>query len=153
VISVLAALPVPRLACAEPGDTVRIHYTGILSDGSVFDSSRDSEPLEFVLGKGQVISGVNDAVTGMSVGEEKTVAVPAKDAYGPHREDLTLTVGRDQFPDDIQPAVGQQLQMSRAGQVFRVTVQEVADDAVVLDANQPLAGEDLTFSVELVDIR
>ncbi len=89
----------------------------------------------------------------MTVGEEKTVTVPAEDAYGPRREDLTLTVGRDQFPDDIQPAVGQRLHMSRAGQVFRVTVQDVADDAVVLDANHPLAGEDLTFSVELVDIR
>jgi len=142
-----------QLQHAQPGDIVRIHYTGILSDGSVFDSSRDGEPLEFVLGKGQVISGVNDAVNGMAVGEEKKVTVAAEDAYGPRREDLTLTVGRDQFPDDIQPAVGQRLQMSRGDQVFRVTVHEVADDAVVLDANHPLAGEDLTFEVELVDIR
>jgi peptidylprolyl isomerase len=138
---------------AQAGDTVRIHYTGTLHDGTVFDSSRDGDPLEFVLGKGQVISGVNDAVTGMTVGEEKKVTVAAEDAYGPHREDLTLRVGREQFPNDIEPTVGQRLQMSRAGQVFRVTVQEVADDAVVLDANHPLAGEDLTFEVELVGIK
>jgi peptidylprolyl isomerase len=138
---------------AKPGDTVRVHYTGTLHSGAVFDSSRDGEPLEFVVGKGQVISGVNDAVTGMAVGEEKTVTVPAEDAYGPHRDELTLTVGRDQFPQEIEPTVGQQLQMSRAGQVFRVTVQEVEADSVVLDANHPLAGEDLTFALELVEIR
>jgi len=137
---------------AKPGDTVRVHYTGTLLDGSVFDSSRSGEPLEFVLGKGQVISGVNDTVTGMEVGEERTVTVAAEDAYGPHRSDLTITVGRDRLPDHIEPAVGQQLQMTRAGQVFRVTVQEVADDTVVLDANHPLAGEDLIFSLELVEI-
>jgi peptidylprolyl isomerase len=138
---------------AKPGDTVRVHYTGTLGDGTVFDSSRDGEPLEFVLGKGQVITGVNDAVTGMQVGQEKTVTVAAEDAYGPHRNELTVTVGRDQFPDEIQPAVGQQLQMTRAGEAFRVTVQEVAGDTVVLDANHPLAGEDLTFALELVEIR
>ncbi len=138
---------------AKPGDTVRVHYTGTLGNGTVFDSSRGGEPLEFVLGKGQVITGVNDAVTGMQVGEEKTVTVAAEDAYGPHRNELTVTVGRDQFPDEIQPAVGQQLQMTRAGEAFRVTVQEVAGDAVVLDANHPLAGEDLSFALELVEIR
>ncbi len=138
---------------AKPGDTVRVHYTGTLGDGTVFDSSRGGEPLEFVLGKGQVITGVNDAVTGMQVGEEKTVTVAAEDAYGPHRNELTVTVGRDQFPDDIQPAPGQQLQMTRGGEAFRVTVQEVAGDAVILDANHPLAGEDLTFALELVEIR
>jgi peptidylprolyl isomerase len=138
---------------AKPGDTVRVHYTGTLGDGTVFDSSRGGEPLEFVLGKGQVITGVNDAVTGMQVGEEKTVTVAAEDAYGPHRNELTVTVGRDQFPDEIQPAVGQQLQMTRAGEAFRVTVQEVAGDTVVLDANHPLAGEDLSFALELMEIR
>lgn len=138
---------------AKPGDTVRVHYTGTLGDGTVFDSSRSGEPLEFVLGKGQVITGVNDAVTGMQVGEQKAVTVAAEDAYGPHRDELTVTVGRDQFPDEIQPAVGQQLQMTRAGEAFRVTVQEVAGDAVVLDANHPLAGEDLRFALELVEIR
>jgi peptidylprolyl isomerase len=137
---------------AKPGDTVRVHYTGKLRDGSVFDSSRNGEPLEFVLGKGQVISGVNDTVTGMQVGEERTVTVAAEDAYGPHRNDLTITIGRDRFPDNIEPTVGQQLQMTRAGQAFRVTVQDVADDTVVLDANHPLAGEDLIFSLELVEI-
>lgn len=138
---------------ARTGDTVRVHYTGTLDDGTVFDSSRDGEPLEFVLGKGQIISGVNDAVTGMQVGEEKTVTVAAEDAYGPRRNELTVTVGRHQFPDEIKPAVGQQLQMSKEGQAFRVTVQDVAGDAVVLDANHPLAGVDLTFALELVEIR
>ncbi len=138
---------------AKPGNTVRVHYTGTLGDGTVFDSSRGRDPFEFVLGAGQVIPGFEQAVTGMEVGERKTVTIPAEAAYGPHRQDLTLTVGRDQFPAHITPAVGQQLQMTRRGQVFTVTVQEVSDQAVVLDANHPLAGEDLTFALELVEIR
>jgi peptidylprolyl isomerase len=138
---------------AKPGDTVSVHYTGTLRDGSVFDSSRNGVPLEFVLGKGQVISGVNDTVTGMQIGEQRTVTVAAEDAYGPHRSDLTVTISRDRFPDHIEPTVGQQLQMNRAGQTYRVKVQEVADDAVVLDANHPLAGEDLIFALELMEIR
>jgi peptidylprolyl isomerase len=140
------------MAQAKSGDTVRVHYTGRLADGSVFDSSEGREPLEFVLGAQQVIPGFEEAVDGLSPGEERTVAIPADRAYGPRREEMVLTVGRDQFPDEIRPEVGQQLQMSQDGQVAIVTITGVSDAEVTLDANHPLAGKDLTFDVQLVDI-
>lgn len=138
---------------ASAGDTVQVHYTGTLDDGSVFDSSRAREPLEFTVGSGQVIAGFDDAVTGMSPGDEKTVRIPAEDAYGARRDDLTFTVGREQFPDDLDPEPGQQLQMSQEGQVAVVTVAEVSGEGVTLDANHPLAGRDLTFDLQLVGIK
>lgn len=140
------------MAQAKSGDTVRVHYTGRLDDGSVFDSSEGREPLEFVLGAQQVIPGFEEAVDGLSPGEERTVDIPADRAYGPRREEMVLTVGRDQFPDEIRPEVGQQLQMSQDGQVAIVTIIGVSDAEVTLDANHPLAGKDLTFDVQLVEI-
>jgi peptidylprolyl isomerase len=138
---------------AKTGDTVRVHYTGRLDDGSVFDSSREREPLSFQLGSGQVISGFDDAITGMLQGETKTVRIPADDAYGQRRPELMLEVERSAFPDTIEPEVGQRLQMSQGpGQATVVTVAEVAEERVTLDANHPLAGEDLTFDLELVGI-
>lgn len=136
----------------KSGDTVRVHYTGTLGDGTVFDSSRDREPLEFVVGGGEVISGFESAVEGMQPGEARTVTIPADEAYGPRRDDLEVAVPKDQLPEGLEPAVGQQLQVSRGGQAFRVTVREISVDGVVLDANHPLAGEDLTFQLELVGI-
>lgn len=138
---------------ASSGDTVQVHYTGKLDDGSVFDSSRAREPLEFTVGSGQVIAGFDDAVTGMAPGDEKTVRIPAEEAYGARRDDLRFTVGREQFPDDLDPEVGQQLQMSQDGQVAVVTVAAVSGEGVTLDANHPLAGRDLTFDLELVGIK
>jgi peptidylprolyl isomerase len=138
---------------AKQGDTVKVHYKGTLTDGSVFDSSQGRDPLEFTLGTGQVIPGFDQAVTGMQVGEEKEVTIPAADAYGERRDDLVLVVDRKQFPPHIQPQVGQQLQLSHGGETFVVTVREVSGDRVVLDANHPLAGEDLTFALTLVEIR
>ena len=139
---------------AKQGDTVRVHYKGTLADGSEFDSSRGREPLEFTLGTGQVIPGFDEAVTGMRVGEEKEVTIPASDAYGDRRDDLMIVVDRRQFPGHIQPTVGQQLQLGgKDGQTFVVTVREVSDERVVLDGNHPLAGEDLTFALTLVEIR
>lgn len=137
---------------ARRGDTVHVHYTGTLADGSVFDSSEGREPLTFEIGSGQVIPGFDAALDGMTVGEQKTVTIPADDAYGPRRDELMLGVPREQFPAHITPEVGQQLQMSQEGESFMVTIREVADDVVVLDANHPLAGEDLTFALSLVRI-
>ena len=141
------------MAEAQQGDTVRIHYTGTLRDGSVFDSSRDREPLEFTLGSGQVIPGFDSAVTGMRVGDAQTVTIPAGEAYGPRRDELVLNVPRGEFPAHVQPEVGQQLQLSSGSERLVVTVREVSDSAVILDGNHPLAGEDLTFALELVSIR
>lgn len=140
------------MAEAKNGDTVRIHYTGTLEDGTVFDSSEGQEPLEFTLGSGEVIPGFEQAVQGMQPGEKKEVTVAADDAYGSHRSDWVLEVGREDFPPNIQPEVGQQLQLSQGGQSFVVTVTDVSDASVTLDANHPLAGKDLTFELELVEI-
>jgi peptidylprolyl isomerase len=138
---------------AKSGDTVQIHYTGWLKDGSEFDSSSGGEPLQFPLGAKKVIDGVDRAVTGMSVGEKKKVEVPADEAYGPHRKELIGDVPRDQFPEDIDLEEGQRLQFTNEqGQVHVFQVLSVADESVKIDMNHPLAGEDLTFEVELVAI-
>lgn len=140
------------MAEAKAGDTVRVHYTGTRDDGSVFDSSEGREPLEFTVGAGQVIAGFDDAITGMQPGEEKKVTIPSDQAYGDRRDDLVLVVDRGQFPEGLDPQPGQQLQVSQGDQSFVVTVRQVSEDAVVLDANHPLAGEDLTFQLRLVEI-
>jgi peptidylprolyl isomerase len=139
------------MASATSGDTVHIHYTGRLDDGTVFDSSRDREPLVFVLGAGQVIPGFDDAVTGMDVGDSRSVRIPADRAYGPPRAEMILEFPREELPDGIDPQVGQHLQMATPeGQAFQVSVVSATDDTLVLDANHPLAGKDLTFDIELV---
>ncbi|MGD8319892.1 MAG: peptidylprolyl isomerase [Gemmatimonadota bacterium] len=139
------------MASANQGDTVHIHYTGRFEDGTVFDSSEGRAPLEFVLGSGQVIPGFDRAVDGMEIGEEKTVTVEASDAYGERREDLVINVSRTDLPDGLEPDVGQHLQMSTPdGQTFQVSVVDTSDTHVVLDANHPLAGKDLTFDIQLV---
>ncbi len=139
------------MASATQGETVHIHYTGRFDDGTVFDSSQGRDPLEFVVGSGQVIPGFDQAVDGMEVGESKTVKIDAADAYGDRREELVIHVGRSDLPDGLEPEVGQHLQMSAPdGQTFQVAVVETNDEKVVLDANHPLAGKDLTFDIELV---
>lgn len=137
---------------ARAGDTVRVHYTGKLGDESVFDSSSGRDPLEFTIGEGRVIPGFEKAVEGMEVGEERTVTIPAQEAYGERRDEMVATVGRDQFPPTIDPEVGQQLQMNQNGQAIPVRVTDVSEESVTLDANHPLAGQDLKFDVELVEI-
>ena len=135
---------------ATSGDTVRVHYTGTLSDGTEFDSSRGRDPLEFTLGAGQVVPGFDKAVSGMEVGETKTVTIPAKEAYGEVDPEQTVTLGRDQLPADADVSVGDRLQMGLGdGQVILVTVTEIGDGTVTLDANHALAGEDLTFEITL----
>ena len=137
----------------KPGDTVRIHYTGTLSDGTTFDSSQGREPLQFTVGSGQIIPGLDHAIPGMSVGETKTVTVPAAEAYGARNPDGVQSVPREQVPDHIPLDPGTQLQVQTGdGQTLPVTVTEVTAEVVVLDANHPLAGKDLTFEVELVEI-
>ncbi|MEO8894214.1 MAG: peptidylprolyl isomerase [Coleofasciculaceae cyanobacterium] len=138
---------------AKSGDTVKIHYTGRLKDGTEFDSSAEREPLEFTIGGEQVIPGFEQAVLGMALGESKTEEIPMDQAYGPHLEEMVLEVSREQIPPDINPEVGQQLQIQQAnGQSVPVFVTEVTDNQITLDANHPLAGEDLTFEIELVEI-
>lgn len=138
---------------AKSGDTVRIHYTGTLADGSTFDSSHGRDPLEFTLGTGQVILGFDAAVDGMSVGQSKTVDIPADQAYGAHNPEALQTFPRSKIPDSIPLEVGTKLQLqSSQGQPMMVTVAEVTDHAVILDANHPLAGKVLTFQIELVEI-
>jgi len=139
------------MAQAQSGDTVQVHYTGKLSDGTVFDSSRDREPLEFAIGEGQIIPGFEQAVIGMEPGESKTAEIPSDQAYGPHREEMVLEVDREQIPEDIEVEPGQQLQVQHpSGQNIPVVVTNVAESKVTLDANHPLAGQDLTFDIELV---
>ena len=138
---------------AKSGDTVRIHYTGTLDDGTEFDSSAGREPLEFALGGGQVIPGFDSAVDGMAVGENKTVTLPAEQAYGERHEQLVQQVPKDTLPEEIDPAIGMQLQSrSPEGQVMSLVVTDVADDTITVDGNHPLAGHSLTFAIELVEI-
>ena len=138
---------------AENGNTAKVHYTGTLADGTVFDSSRKREPLEFTLGGGQVIPGFDQAVTGMAVGETKTVTIPVENAYGPRRDEMMFEVARSQFPEGLNPEKGQQLQTQTGeGHPLLVTVAEVQEEKVTLDANHPLAGKDLTFEIELVEV-
>jgi peptidylprolyl isomerase len=138
---------------AKEGDTVKVHYTGKLEDGTVFDTSTERDPLEFTIGEGEVISGFEQAVVGMAPGEKKTATIPPEEAYGPHRDDMTLTVDRDQFPEDIEPQPGQQLRVQQSdGRAAIVTISEVSESTVTLDANHPLAGRSLMFDIQLVDI-
>jgi peptidylprolyl isomerase len=135
------------------GDTVRIHYTGTLTDGSVFDSSEGRDPLQFTAGAGQVIPDMDEEMAGMKVGEKKTLNIPCEKAYGPLNPAARQAIPREGIPDDIPLEIGTQLQMqSPDGQVLPVTVVEVDEATVTLDANHPLAGKDLTFEIELVSI-
>jgi peptidylprolyl isomerase len=138
---------------AAEGDTVRVNYTGMFDNGTVFDSSAGGEPLEFTLGAGQVIPGFDAGVTGMSVGEVKTIHIPAADAYGVHDPGLVLVIGRGQLPEGLDPPVGQQMMMPGAnGGLIPVTVIAANESGITVDANHPLAGKDLNFEVELVEI-
>ncbi|WP_299809332.1 peptidylprolyl isomerase [uncultured Roseibium sp.] len=138
---------------AKSGDTVRLHYKGTLDDGSVFDSSEGRDPLEFTVGTGQIIPGLERAIPGMKVGDEKTVKVEAAEAYGPLNPDARQAVPRANMPENVEITVGLQLQaQTETGQMMTVTVVEVSEDEVVLDANHPLAGKDLTFEIQLTSI-
>ena len=138
---------------AKTGDTVKIHYTGTLDDGTQFDSSAGRDPLEFELGGGQVIPGFDSAVEGMAVGDNKNVRIEPDQAYGERHEQLVQEVPRSALPDDLEPEVGMGLQsQSPDGQVMMLMVTEVGDDSITVDANHPLAGQALNFDIELVEI-
>ena len=135
------------------GDKVKVHYHGRLTSGETFDSSEGREPLEFEVGSGMVIKGFDDGVTGMKVGEKKTVNIAAEQAYGEKNQDMVIEYPRSQFPPHIELKLGEQLVMSSAsGQQFQVKIAEIKEDVVLLDANHPLAGEELIFDIELVEI-
>lgn len=137
----------------KSGDKVKVHYHGKLRNGETFDSSQGREPLEFTVGGGQVIKGFDDGVMGMQVGDKRTVEIEVTDAYGEKNEDMVVEFPKEQFPPDMKPEVGMQLMMNNGqGQSFPVVVKEIREDNVLLDANHPLAGEDLIFDIELVEI-
>jgi peptidylprolyl isomerase len=137
----------------KSGDTVSVHYTGTLEDGTAFDSSEGGEPLEFAIGAGSVIPGFEQAVLGMNPGDSKTVTIPADDAYGPYFEERVLVVERDQIPADMPLDIGAQLQIQQeSGTVIPVIVTDITENEITLDANHPLAGEDLTFKITLVSV-
>jgi len=138
---------------AKSGDTVKVHYTGILSDSTEFDSSRDGEPLSFTIGQNMVIPGFENGVVGMKVGESKKVMIPADQAYGPYNNELVAAVPRSQVPPELDVSVGMVLQVrSTEGGLARAIVRDVSENEITLDLNHPLAGQDLTFEIELVEI-
>jgi len=137
----------------KSGNKVRIHYTGTLDDGTTFDSSEGRDPLEFTVGSGEIIPGLDNALPGMEEGEEKSVTVPADEAYGQHDPSARQSVPREQVPENIPLDIGTRLQLQgQDGQAVPVTVAEVTDSEVILDANHPLAGQDLNFRIRLVDV-
>ena len=137
---------------AIKGDLVRVHYKGTLTDGTVFDSSEGREPLEFTLGQGMVIPGFESAITGMKVGSSVVRTIPADEAYGPMREEMVINIPKDQFPADMPLELGQELQLQGPGGVLVAQIVGIEEDDIMLDANHPLAGEDLTFSITLESI-
>jgi len=138
---------------AKQGDTVKVHYTGKLDDGTVFDTSRNRNPLQFTIGKGQVIVGFEQAIDGMTTGESKTVTIPMENAYGPHRKEMIITMERSKLPADLNPKVGQRLELTQMDdRNILVTVTAVTDSILTLDANHPLSGKNLVFDIELVGI-
>ena len=138
---------------AKKGDKVKVHYHGKLTTGETFDTSSGREPLEFEVGGGSVIKGFDEGVTGMEVGEKKTINIPVEEAYGPRSDDMLIEFPKERFPSDLQIEEGMQLMMGNGpGQNIPVIVAEIKETTVILDANHPLAGEDLIFDIELVEI-
>ena len=138
------------MAQAKAGDTVRVHYEGQLSDGTIFDSSLEREPIEFILGQDTVIPGFEQALIGMEVGESKDVSIPPEDGFGEYSEDLVVNIEKSILPPDINPELGMQLEVSSEEETPRVfTIAEIAEDSVTLDGNHPLAGKEIAFKIEL----
>lgn len=142
------------MTAAKKDDLVLVHYVGKLDDGSIFDSSEGRDPLEFKIGSQTVIQGFEDGVIGMAVGDKKTVNIPCAQAYGEVREDMVVAMPKDKFPEDIVPEKGMMLQLeTEQGDVMPVNIVDVSETEVTLDGNHSLAGKDLTFELELVEIK
>ncbi len=141
------------MAQVKSGDKIKVHYHGKLNNGETFDSSEGRDPLEFEVGSGMVIKGFDEGVTGMAVGEKKTINIPFDEAYGPVNPEMIIEMPKDRFPKDMELEKGMPLMMSdQQGQQFQVSIVEIKEEIVMLDANHPLAGKDLTFDLELVEI-
>lgn len=141
------------MAQAQNGDKVKVNYTGKFEDGTVFDSSEGRAPLEFSVGGGQVIQGFDAAMVGMAIGESKTVTIPADQGYGQRFDEAVMVVDRSEFPEDMDPQVGDKLQLMQPdGRPVIVTVTAADETSVTLDGNHPLAGQTLVFDIELVEI-
>ncbi|MFB3766088.1 MAG: peptidylprolyl isomerase [Methanotrichaceae archaeon] len=141
------------MATAKKGDTVKVHYTGKLDTGVPFDTSRGSEPLEFVIGSGTLIPGFEEAVIGMSPGESKTVKLPPEKAYGRYREDKVITVAKKDLPEDVKPELGMNLEVcAPSGQMVPVMITDMDENTVTLDANHPLSEQILMFDIQLLEI-
>ena len=137
----------------KDGDTVKVHYTGKLENGEVFDTSKEQEPFEFTVGNKAVIPGFEKGVVGMEVGDSKSIEIPAEEAYGAKQDQLVVEVNRIEFPDDITPTIGQRLQIRQQdGNPIIVTITDLAEDIITLDANHPLAGYTLFFDVEVIEL-
>lgn len=137
----------------KTGDKVKVHYHGKLTSGETFDSSEGRAPLEFEVGSGMVIKGFDEGVAGMKVGEKKTINIPVEEAYGPKNPEMLVEMPKDRFPAEMEIEEGMPLMMSDgSGQNFQVVVTEIREESVILDANHPLAGQDLIFDIELVEI-
>lgn len=137
----------------KTGDTVKVHYTGKLEDGEVFDTSVEDEPLEFTVGSGMLIPGFEEAVIGMAPGESKTLTIPSEQAYGPYVEEKVVQVERSYMPSDFVPEIGQQLEIQQSsGEIIPVIITDVSESVVTLDANHPLAGMDLIFEIQVLEI-
>ena len=138
---------------AKTGDTVKVHYRGTFNDGKEFESTFNGDPLTFEVGSKDIIPGFSHAVTGMAVGEKKSVRLPVKEAYGPYRDNFVFQVERDAFPPEAHPEPGQVFEMvNEKGKTLHVTVLEIREDVAILDANHHLAGKELNFEIELLDI-
>lgn len=141
------------MSTVKAGDKIKVHYHGKLTSGETFDSSAGREPLQFEVGSGAVIKGFDEGVTGMTIGQKKTIQIPFMEAYGPHSPEMVIEMPKDRFPADMEISIGMPLQMSDGqGRQFQVSVTEIKETAVMLDANHPLAGKDLIFDLELVEI-
>ena len=137
----------------KDGDTVKVHYTGKLENGEVFDTSKEQEPFEFTVGNKAVIPGFEKGVVGMEVGDSKSIEIPPEEAYGAKQDQLVVEVNRSEFPDDITPTIGQRLQIRQQdGNPIIVTITDLAEDIITLDANHPLAGYTLFFDVEVIEL-